>query len=268
MDKLININDNKKIFVSYDDKSYCSQINVREAILKEGKIDKIINFNMSDDFSFEACSNQGPEFTFDIEDPLYFALNRLLGNDSSLVIEDDNTDGYGIKYMEIKRNNSNNSNINIIFNSDNNNYNVFIKNIGPDGRSKIIDFNTKYKLCTLFKEFVDILLNDNYQYGLDEYYEILKSRGYYKEPNPFFIEHKIIRNPGECCANCEYSNSPELIDQILKENSEYIDITFEEAEKIIGNCELGVDNYTSGKNNFWCEKYLMNEEYKSLIKKY
>ena len=111
---------------------------------------KMITFSMWDDFSFEGICretqslNQINKFEVEIEeqDPLYLHFDKLLGSDEEIIIDDDHSLGYNIKTMRIWK-----SNNNIIITFENNEktpeimtkYNVFVKNIMQDNRSKLFE---------------------------------------------------------------------------------------------------------------------------------
>ena len=211
----------------------------------EGKITEL-RLNIWDDISFSAYSSDSSldklEFTFDINNPLFFPLNRLLGTNNYLVIDDDESYEILKKYMVFERRNDL---IKIKFFNKNNDYDewkkfgVFIKNIGPDNRSKIIDFNVKIRLHNFFMEAKDMLINDNHQYTLDEYYQMKNSL----ERNIFLSEHTKLRSACESCLNCNYNCSNDGFD-----------------------CTLNIDKYIIHKNELWCDKYDNDEKKKILIR--
>ena len=61
------------------------------------------------------------------------------------------------------------------------------------------------------------------------------------------------------CFNCEYTISPELVDDIIRENTEYQEMDYDDACSAIGNCEIHSFNY-SMDHNFYCEDYFPNCE--------
>lgn len=158
--------------------------------------EKSIKFTMWDDFSIIGFSHdkhkkevEDIEFSFSINDPLYFPLNRLLMHKNPLVIDDDDTYGFLRKYMEIKKEEAS---ITVkIFNKMANDkdydyiekWRVFIKNIGADPRSKIEDNNIKYNLVRFFREAEAICFEEYHQITMDEYLETIriKKLGTYKQ---------------------------------------------------------------------------------------
>ena len=126
---------------------------------------------MWDDFSFEAFSRQISdinvsnkfEIEIDAKDPLHLHLDKLLGSDEQLVIDDDHSLEYNIKTMTISRDSNN---IRIIFENNEempqvmSKFNVFIKNIMRDNRSKLFDSDdVKERLIQFFngvkEEFIE-----------------------------------------------------------------------------------------------------------------
>lgn len=241
MKKQITVNNN--IIRILVEQGYCTEnIFIEKTFLNNNELEKTISFSIWDDMSFRTYIHNDDlysdimdlSFEINIEDKIYFALNRLLGIDDSLVIDDDDTREKLKNYMEFKR--EKNKFI-ITFHDEDidkalfERFNVFIKNIGPDGRSKIEDFNIKYRLVKFFREAKAILINEYHQYTFDEYFEILKYEGLYEGVNPFLPKiNKWFKNPSESCLNC-----------------------FRECDK-----EKSID--------YWCNSYLNREEVKKLVK--
>lgn len=210
--KIINVD--SQIDVSISD-GYCTNvISINKAYKKNDSFDKSIRMIITDDITFRAFKMNIPLFSkitelkyeISIEDKIFFALNRLLGVEQELYIDDDNTKEEFRNYLLIKR--ENNKIVFIFHDEEFNNpsferFSVFIKNTGTDVRSKMDDLNTKYKISLFFKEASEIVLNENHQYTFDEYYEILKSKGLYNDKNPFIIKTgRRFKNAGESCLNC------------------------------------------------------------------
>lgn len=63
---------------------------------------------------------------------------------------------------------------------------------------------------------------------------------------------------GECCANCEFVISDEMLENIRKENSDYSNLSYEELREIVGYCEFKLDNDIIYKLGYWCPNYLRN----------
>lgn len=199
---------NNIIKISISD-GYCTEdIHIEKVFFNNNELNKIIKFSIWDDMSFssyivdEELYSDRIEIDYEIEidDLIYFALNRLLGKDNILIVDDDGTREEFKNYMEIKRENNK---IIITFHDEDINkpiferFSVFIKNIGPDARSKIKDINIKYRLISFFKEAREILTEEFHQYSFDECYEILKQKG----NNPFLINNILFKNSTESCLN-------------------------------------------------------------------
>lgn len=64
----------------------------------------------------------------------------------------------------------------------------------------------------------------------------------------------------ECCQNCEYAISDELLDCIIEENSEYQNLSYEEVREQIGYCELYITSDIPDKLGSWCPNYFAKEK--------
>lgn len=192
---------------------YCTEvIKIDKYFFKNEDLDKTITFSIWDDMQFQgwdssdSCAETKIDFKINVEDKIYFALNRLLGTDDTLLIDDDETYKNWQNYLDISRKDSHilvsihdNSKDRPIYDR----FKVFIKNIAPDGRSKIEDFNVKYRLHKFFMEAKEILVNENHQYTFDEYFEILKSQKESFGKNPYMTKNqRKFKNPVESCLNC------------------------------------------------------------------
>lgn len=181
--------DKQKIKFKITENGSISNINISLGYFNDNDLEKILELSMSDDFNFFGKyfieDEDQLEFSIDANNPMFFAFNRLINGKETLIIDDDDTFDEKKKYLEIKRDENN---IKIIFHNNISNsydkFNIFIKNILNDGRSKMSS-DVKAKLCKLFYELEEILSNENHQYTLDEYYELLKSKNNMKEDNPF-----------------------------------------------------------------------------------
>lgn len=182
--KTINLEDGNRIMLSIEP-GYCTNtVSISKGYFCDDELVKDISLTIWDDIAFHGyiCSQERnieyPKelvFEFDINDPIYFCLLELLGNDDYLVIDDDDTYDILKKYMTVKREETS---IKIIFtnlkeeNFYHNRYGAFIKNIGPDGRSKIEDINIKYRIVDFFGKLVRTLLEEYHQVTIPEYLEI------------------------------------------------------------------------------------------------
>jgi len=184
MYKIIELNDGNKIIVDKVSTNVYDKFSLSKAYLKNNDLLKTFDISINDDMSFYAYSEDMNEtgkieFEFDINDPIYFCLNRLLGNDKEFIIDDDDSREIMKKYMIIKKEENI---IKVIFINtriaiyDREQFSVFIKNIREDLRSKIEDFNTKLRLVKFFRDCENMLLEEYHQITLDEYDEILKAK--------------------------------------------------------------------------------------------
>lgn len=202
MEKQIKSNGN--IIKITSTEGYCTHnIYIEKAFMINGNLEKIIKFSIWDDIAFSTYIKDKnlyldiTDIVFDIEitDQIYFALNRMLGKDNNLIIDDDDTSEIMKNYMEFKRKENI---IQIIFHDENidkpmfERFKIFVKNIASDSRSKIEDFNIKYRLVKFFREAEEMLINENHQYTFDEYYEILKYQNLCNNSNPFLSSNIVF----------------------------------------------------------------------------
>lgn len=124
---------------------------------------------MWDDFQFDAYTKDNVNelfFEFENGSPLYLELSILLGKDKKIVIDDDHTFSKLKKFMIIE-NIDDNIVIHFIGNADceltSQKFSVFVKNIGPDARSKIQNSDLKIKLIDFFKNRENSLLREEYK---------------------------------------------------------------------------------------------------------
>lgn len=86
------------------------RIHIEKEYLLNGKLEKIVNFHIWDNILFSAYLHDRDlyldlieiSFEIDIEDQIYFALNRMLGKDISLDVYDDRRKE-NKNYMKFKR---------------------------------------------------------------------------------------------------------------------------------------------------------------------
>lgn len=194
----ITLQDGNKIIIDIHN-GYCTDvIQISKGYFEEKRLKKSITLTIWDDISFHGyisddIKSNSIEFDFEINDPIYFCLNRLLKDKEILIIEDDETYETNEKYIIIKKEKTT---IKIIFvsktneKSHYNKYNVFIKNIGQDPRSKIADLNIKYDIVNFFKECKETLLENNHQITFDEYIEESRIRDLTKSKNEFVRKRK------------------------------------------------------------------------------
>lgn len=182
MKKKMTLNNKNKYILTVNPGYCCDSIGITRCELEENLI-KNIRFDCWDDMAFNAYIQNLEtldkiEFTFNIDDPLYFCLYRLLGKDNKLIIDDDDTYEIMHKYMVIEKIDLN-IKITFVNKLKEREYNIerfriFIKNIGPDPRSKIEDFNTKIRLANFFKDCIETLTEEYHQITIDEFIETKK----------------------------------------------------------------------------------------------
>ena len=184
MQKRIKIDDNHfLVFDANDDFVYTMTIS--GYYLENNKLEKAFYLSMWDDFSFNAYVNNYNiseiTFTFNKNHPLYNPLKKILNTDNNLLIDDDLTLKDKMKYLNISM--SNNvillSFVNKLSNQDyySKKFNVFIKNIMPDCRSKIDRqyLDTKEHLCHFFNEvrdFFETCISENQDKAIEKVIKI------------------------------------------------------------------------------------------------
>lgn len=182
MEKRIKLDNGNVIIFNRNPGYCCDTISIDYGYLKDGELIKSLCLYIWDDICFKAYSKDrninNIEFDIDINNPIYFCVKNLLGEDNELIIDDDDTYGRLNKYLVIKKVDDiykfifiNNLEKND-FESDK--FRVFIKNIGPDCRSKIIDFSIKKRIVYFFRELENILLEDYHQITFEECLEFNK----------------------------------------------------------------------------------------------
>lgn len=172
MEKIIELSDGK-LLIQTDNNGYVPFITIKKAYINSNYLQKIITFSMWDDFQFDAYTKDDFSklfFEFEYSDPLYSELDTLLGEDKEIIIDDDNTSNKMKKFMIILRKEES---IAIEFIGDatceltSQKFNVFIKNIGPDARSKIQNSDLKIRLIDFFENCKKSLLKEeNISYKL------------------------------------------------------------------------------------------------------
>lgn len=85
--------------------------------------------------------------------------------------------------------------------------------------------------------------------------------GLVKENGSIKIKRDALtrKHDGECCKTCEYNISPELLEDIRRENIDYEDLSDSEFLDLIGYCEFEQDHEKVRKMGYWCPKYTENE---------
>ncbi len=168
MEKEIKTRDGK-LLIEMDNSGYVPFISIKKVYINDTVLQKIVTFSMWDDFQFDAYSKDSDSellFEFKNDDYLYPNLSILLGEDREITIDDDNTLNKLKKFMSITRKDES---IVIIFHGNvdselaHQKYGVFIKNIGPDARSKIQNSDLKIRLIDFFENCKNSLLQEENQ---------------------------------------------------------------------------------------------------------
>ena len=179
-EKKIELSENRILIYRISEGYLKPTYTITEGFLENGNLIKTYSLSQWDDYGLNSWIDDDEDvtkisFEFDMNHPLYFPLFHLLNYDDQLIIDDDGTMEENKKYMLVRREEEK---IYIdfidlveddIYASER--FNVFIKNIGLDGRSKI-DQNykdTKERLLIFFNEVYDIIMNDYYQTTIEEY---------------------------------------------------------------------------------------------------
>lgn len=181
MNKIIILNDGSilKYFIT---EGYTRYIEITRSYMIDGMI-KNLSFAIWDDMVLKGYTNDAISnslvFSFDIHDPFYYCFSKFLGTDKKFIIEDDDADIFHSKYLTIQKEDYH---IQIIFQNDRfyeeseeyfSKFRFFIKNIGPDPRSKIDNYNNKIRIIQLFKNLEETILEEYHQITIDEYLEKL-----------------------------------------------------------------------------------------------
>jgi len=179
MQKKMNLDNGNILLLNINPGHCCNTVTISEGYIQNNNLEKEIELSIWDDISFRVYTNDISQnqidFVFDINHPLYFCIKKLLGNEEELIIDDDHNSKYLEKYLMIKKEKNvfkflfiNNSSKKFL---NHEKFGVFIKNIGPDPRSKILDFSIKKRIVAFFRECEKILLEDVHQISFDEYME-------------------------------------------------------------------------------------------------
>ena len=166
LEQRIEINENRVLIFNMADKN---SFIITEGFLENDDLLKTYTLSKRYDYNFNGWSNNNDvnkiSFEFDTNHPLYIPLTHLLNNDVSLLIDDDDDIEDNAKYMLIHKE-EDIIYIDFINNEKEKNrysekFNIFIKNIGYDGRSKINEQqkDTKERLIMFFNEAYKSLIN-------------------------------------------------------------------------------------------------------------
>ncbi len=162
----IDINDNRKLSYTVIQDFLCDH-HIDESFYNGQELEKSYSFHRSSDYAFNAIFFAGDDsklktlsFSFGVDHPLYTPLLHLIDYDGELIIDDDDTREENKKYLKIYKKGD------IIFLDFYNllendrsfeRFNVFIKNITIDGRSKVDHQNkdTRKRLNEFYGEAFD-----------------------------------------------------------------------------------------------------------------
>lgn len=179
--KKIIIDHNNTITIGMDSGYACPMVSISRNYYEKEKYIQSLEFFIWDDISLKARTNisDGNEIQFDFceDDPLYYPLNRFLESDNEIIIDDDDTIECLKKYVIFKRENDR-----IVVRCINkttqfgsiDKYGFFIKNIAPDGRSKIKDYADKLRIVDFYRDLERTLLEEEHQITFDEYMESIR----------------------------------------------------------------------------------------------
>ena len=172
-EKRIELSENRILIYRISEGYAKPTFTITEGFLENGNLIKTYSLSQWDDYGLNSWIDDDEDvtkisFEFNMNHPLYFPLFHLLNYDDQLIIDDDGIMEENKKYMLVY--------IDFIDLLEDDIYaserfNVFIKNIGLDGRSKI-DQNykdTKERLLIFFNEVYDIIMNDYHQTTIEEY---------------------------------------------------------------------------------------------------
>ena len=178
-EKRIQINDNRILIYNISKGYVKPTYTIMEGFIENGELVKTYSLSQWDDYGLngwiidDKCVKK-ISFEFDMNHPLYFPLFHLLNYDDELLIDDDDTLEDNKRYMLIYRK-VDKIYMDFIDELEDNKYmtgrfNVFIKNILNDVRSKI-DHNykdTKKRLIMFFREANNILINGYHQGSIED----------------------------------------------------------------------------------------------------
>lgn len=181
MYKKFNLSDESVLILQINPGYACPIVMINGGYIKDNSVYKDYRLSIWDDIQFSAYSDDinasKVEFEFDITHPLYFCFNRFLDSDQEFIIDDDHTYGSMRKYLVFKRDDKK---IKMIFVNNTEEkqlhseiFGTFIKNIGPDPRSKIRKWKTKKRIIDFFRDMEKVLKEEYHQITFDEYIETL-----------------------------------------------------------------------------------------------
>ena len=179
MEKRIKLSDDRVLIYKTSKGHIIENRIIMEGFIENGEVIKNYIFSEDDDFLFDAYAKtkntkNNIVFKFDINHPLYFPLKHLLLNDNELIIDDDHTRHIEKKYLKIQKQ-EDIITVSYVNNLEKNDFetekfDIFIKNILYDGRSKVDvqKKDTKKRLLEFFYEADKILSGKDYQMTFEE----------------------------------------------------------------------------------------------------
>lgn len=163
------VNDTRTIIRRYN--GYCTgEIVIAKGYYEEGQLVKTINLSLWDDICFTGWSNDKQakriDFDFEVDDPLYPCIEKMLSGEDVLAIDDDDTMQLMDRFMLVRKTNDRitisllNKKDNVVLTQER--FRVFIKNIKPDCRSKADrnSGNVKTRILDFFAETEKMYLRD------------------------------------------------------------------------------------------------------------
>lgn len=183
MEKEVKLLDGNTVCLDIDD-SYCGHtFRITKRYFKNGEYVKDFCLAMWDDYGFDAWVDDietlqkatSLYYLIPSYDPLYLCFLEFLGNLNEIIIDSDDVNELNKKTLTIRK--KENDIIELIFENLLENisacdkFNIFIKNVGFDLRSKIDCFNldTKERLYKFFENARATLLEEYHQVTIDEY---------------------------------------------------------------------------------------------------
>jgi|GEM_PF-7097205 len=164
IDKIIEVDANIKIWVVIEKANIGYSSSYEMAEFRDGELDRTISFIQCDDYKFQTfCLSSNIDeinridFNIEKDNPFYNSINKFLDKEDSIIIDDDGTREINKKTLQFLR--SGEIIIISFFNelgkNETGKFNIFVKSILTDLRSKIDDGNldTKDRLCRLFESF-------------------------------------------------------------------------------------------------------------------
>lgn len=183
MEKEIKLLDKNTINIDISEAYSGTGTRITKRYFKDGEYVKDFCLAMWDDYGFDAWVDDietlqkatSLYYLIPSYDPLYLCFLEFLGNLNEIIIDSDDVNELNKKTLTIRK--KENDVIELIFENLLENisacdkFNIFIKNVGFDLRSKIDCFNldTKERLYKFFENARATLLEEYHQVTIDEY---------------------------------------------------------------------------------------------------